>query len=90
MIRTLTDSARGELGYGGPPVAIRCGIDVADVRKDMHCPSAVALAYYRQSNHPPHERDGFMTDSAWLAFVQEIITKPSGTALDGRLTWETP
>lgn len=81
MIRILTDSLRGEAGYGGPSVPIRAGVEVDDVRKDLNSPSGVVLAYYAEH---------FPSKNAWLAFVQEVITKPSGTALDDRLSWETP
>lgn len=79
-IRTLTDSLRGEDGYGGPPVPISCGICIDDIKKDVHCPSGTALAYYRK--HFTHEL-GF------IDFVHSIIGKPTGSALDGRLTWNT-
>lgn len=80
MIRTLTDALRGEDGYGGPPVAIKAGVEVDDVKRDLNSPSGVVLAYYAER---------FPSKNAWLDFVREVITKPSGTALDGRLSWET-
>jgi hypothetical protein len=79
-IRTLTDTVRGELGYGGSPVPISCGICIDDLKKDLHCPSGTALAYYRKAFG--HEQD-------FIDFVRSIIGKPTGTALDGRLSWST-
>lgn len=79
-IRTLTDAMRGELGYGGPPVAISCGICVEDVKKDLKSPSGVALAYYRKA---------FAREQDFINFFNDVIGKPTGTALDGRLTWST-
>lgn len=80
-IRTLTDALRGELGYdASSPVPIHCGICVDDLKKDLQCPSATALAYYRRQ---------FKREQDFISFVREIIGKPTGTALDGRLTWDT-
>ena len=87
MIRTLTDSQRAELA--GQFVPIRAGIDAAEVKRDvasfgsqvnLYGPSGTLLAYYRRF---------FRTDAEFQAFVREVITKPIGTALEGRLTWET-
>lgn len=80
LIRTLTDSLRGEAGYGGPPIPIKCGICIDDLKKDLHCPSGTALAYYRKL---------FRSEQDFITFVRDIIGKPTGTALDGRLIWET-
>lgn len=79
-IRTLTDALRGEQGYGGLPAPIRCGICIDDLKKDLQCPSGTALMYYRQQFS--HEQD-------FISFIREIIGKPTGTALGGRLTWNT-
>ena len=78
-IRTLTDSQRGQLGYGGPAVALSLGVDIDDVKRDVHCPSGSALAYYKDQ----------FNSAGFMAFVQDVITKPTGTALGGRLTWRT-
>lgn len=79
-IRTLTDSLRGEQGYGGEPVALKCGVCIEDVKQDMSSPSGTALVYYRNA---------FDTEQAFIAFAKDVIGKPTGSALDNRLTWST-
>lgn len=80
MLRILTDNQRATYGYNGPFMPIDIGVDVADVKKDLSCPSGQLLAYYSKQ---------FSSQQAFLTFVQEIIGKPTGTALDGRITWRT-
>lgn len=80
IIRTLIDKLRGEQGYGGAPVAISCGVCVEDIKQDMSSPSGTALMYYRNT---------FNTEQDFIAFVKELIGKPTGSALDDRLTWRT-
>lgn len=76
MIRTLTDSQRATLE--SKPVAIRFGVDIDDVKRDVHCPSGTMLAYYKQWHR---------TDKDFMVFMHDVITKPTGSALDGRITW---
>lgn len=79
-IRTLTDATRGECpAYSGVLVPMNCGICIDDLKK-TDSPSYTALLYYRQQ---------FKSDSNFIMFVQDIIRKPTGTALEGRLTWNT-
>jgi hypothetical protein len=80
LIRTLTDSQRAQLGYGGPAVLIDIGVDVADAVRNTLGPSASVLTSYKRE---------FSSDGAYEAFLKEIISQPTGTALGGRLTWRT-
>jgi hypothetical protein len=80
MIRTLTDAQRATLGYGGPFVAMKMGISVDELKKDVHGPSGTLLASYKQH---------FRSEQAFIKFIQDVIFQPIGSALDGRLTWLT-
>lgn len=79
MIRLLNDKERG-LAQGAF-VPINVGIDVADVKRDVHCPSGTMLAYYKQY---------FRTEQDFADFLKRIIANSTGEALNGRLTWSTP
>lgn len=81
MIRIVTDATRGELGYGGPPVPIKHGIDIDDLKRDMQGPSGTELLILKQRNA--------MADVEFAAFVRALVAQPTGAAAKGNLTWET-
>jgi len=75
VIKILTDHQLGQYS-DGTFVPITIGIDIAEVKKNLHGPCGTALAYYKQALG--HDFQQFMVD---------FMTKPTGTALGGRLEW---